>query len=64
MLRFILGTVAALVFSLGAAAAVQPFPSGFRTEEIATDGATIHVRVGGQGPAVTLLHGFGDTGDM
>ena len=29
-----------------------------------TDGATIHVRVGGQGPAVVLLHGFGDTGDM
>ncbi|MDF1792925.1 MAG: alpha/beta hydrolase [Thalassobaculaceae bacterium] len=28
------------------------------------DGQTIHVRVGGQGPAVVLLHGFGDTGDM
>ena len=25
---------------------------------------TIHVRVGGQGPAVVMLHGFGDTGDM
>jgi len=45
-------------------AGVQRFPSGFRTEEIATDGATIHVRVGGQGPAVICLHGFGDTGDM
>jgi pimeloyl-ACP methyl ester carboxylesterase len=43
---------------------VQPFPRGFRTEEIKTDGATIHVRVGGQGPAVLMLHGFGDTGDM
>jgi pimeloyl-ACP methyl ester carboxylesterase len=38
--------------------------SDFRTEEIKTDGATIHVRVGGQGPAVVFLHGFGDTGDM
>jgi predicted nucleic acid-binding protein len=27
-------------------------------------GATIHVRVGGRGPAVVMLHGFGDTGDM
>src|SRR5271154_3829056 len=43
---------------------VQPFPPGFRTEEIKTEGATIHVRVGGQGPAVVMLHGFGDTGDM
>ncbi len=32
--------------------------------EIKTDGATIYVRVGGKGPAVVLLHGFGDTGDM
>ncbi|MBI1330163.1 MAG: alpha/beta fold hydrolase [Alphaproteobacteria bacterium] len=29
-----------------------------------TNGTTIHVRVGGHGPAVLLLHGFGDTGDM
>jgi len=43
---------------------VQPFPSAFRTEQIETDGATIHVRVGGQGPAVVMLHGFADTGDM
>jgi len=43
---------------------VQPFPSGFRIEEIDSDDATIHVRVGGQGPAVIMLHGFGDTGDM
>lgn len=44
--------------------AVQPFPPSFKTQEIATEGATIHVRVGGKGPAVVLLHGFGDTGDM
>ena len=44
--------------------AVEPFPSGFRTQEIKTNGTTLHVRVGGQGPAVVMLHGFGDTGDM
>jgi pimeloyl-ACP methyl ester carboxylesterase len=43
---------------------IQPFPAGFRTDEIKTDGATIHVRLGGQGPAVVMLHGFADTGDM
>jgi pimeloyl-ACP methyl ester carboxylesterase len=40
------------------------FPPGFHTEQINADGATIHVRTGGQGPAVVMLHGFGDTGDM
>jgi pimeloyl-ACP methyl ester carboxylesterase len=43
---------------------LHQFPPGFHIEEIATDGATIHVRAGGQGPAVVALHGFGDTGDM
>jgi pimeloyl-ACP methyl ester carboxylesterase len=46
------------------ASAQSLFPANFRTQEIQADGATIHVRVGGQGPAVVLLHGFGDTGDM
>jgi pimeloyl-ACP methyl ester carboxylesterase len=43
---------------------VQPFPSGMRVEEIDTGGATIHTRVVGKGPAVVMLHGFADTGDM
>jgi pimeloyl-ACP methyl ester carboxylesterase len=43
---------------------VEPFPASFRSQEVAVPGATIHARVGGQGPAVVLLHGFGDTGDM
>jgi pimeloyl-ACP methyl ester carboxylesterase len=46
------------------ASAVEPFPSGFHTREIMTNGTTLHVRIGGQGPAVVMLHGFGDTGDM
>jgi pimeloyl-ACP methyl ester carboxylesterase len=41
-----------------------PFPPDFHTRDIETEGAIIHVRIGGQGPAVVLLHGFGDTGDM
>ena len=43
---------------------VQPFPAGFEIKDIATNGTTLSVRVGGQGPAVVLLHGYGETGDM
>ena len=40
-----------------------PFPDSFRTLDIETNGATIHTRVGGSGPAVVLQHGYGVTGD-
>jgi len=60
----LLAAFAMLTLVLSASAEVQPFPSSFRTEEISTDGATIHVRIGGKGSAVVMLHGFGDTGDM
>jgi pimeloyl-ACP methyl ester carboxylesterase len=40
------------------------FPPDFRTRDVATNGTTIHVRSGGAGPAVVLLHGYGETGDM
>ena len=40
------------------------FPSDFRHDDIAVDGATLHVRSGGHGPTIVMLHGFGDTGDM
>ena len=43
---------------------VLPFPPGFQVQEVPTKGASIHVQVGGHGPAVVMLHGFGDTGDM
>src|SRR5262244_270753 len=62
--RIVLAAVAAFALMGSASAAVRPFPAGFHAQEIKTEGATIHVRVGGSGPAVVLLHGFGDTGDM
>ncbi len=64
MLRFVLGTLGAVALAWPVAAQVQSFPASFRTQDIQTEGATLHVRVGGQGPPVVLLHGFGDTGDM
>ena len=64
MARSLLAACLALALSLPVVAAVKPFPSTFRTQEMQANGTTIHVRVGGKGPAIVLLHGFGDTGDM
>ena len=56
--------IAALFLASPALARVEPFPTGFHSQVIATNGTRLYVRVGGKGPAVILLHGFGDTGDM
>jgi pimeloyl-ACP methyl ester carboxylesterase len=45
-------------------AAVVPYPPSFQTQMVQTNGTSLYVRFGGRGPAVVLLHGFGDTGDM
>ncbi len=50
--------------SVPAATQVPVFPPTFKSQDIAANGTTLHVRVGGKGPAVVLLHGFGETGDM
>jgi pimeloyl-ACP methyl ester carboxylesterase len=63
MRRFAL-VVATLAGTRAAFAQVQPFPREFHTQERSANGTTLHVRVGGTGPAVVLLHGFGETGDM
>jgi len=63
MLRALLGLALSLT-SIPAVAQVAPFPPAFKIQDIATNGTTIHVRVGGKGPAVLLLHGYGETGDM
>jgi pimeloyl-ACP methyl ester carboxylesterase len=53
-----------LIATTPAAAEVKPFPASFHAQQMPVSGGTQYVRVGGQGPAVLLLHGFGDTGDM
>jgi len=40
------------------------YPRDFTTRDISTGPATIHVRTAGAGPAILLLHGYGETGDM
>jgi pimeloyl-ACP methyl ester carboxylesterase len=56
--------LAAPVVSAPASAEVPAFPAVFQVKDIATNGTTLHVRVGGSGPAVVLIHGYGETGDM
>src|SRR6266478_9873514 len=64
MHRFALATLVAVVVAMPALGGVKSFPNSFHSEQIATNGTTLYVRIGGAGPAVVLLHGFGDTGDM
>ncbi|WP_429513067.1 alpha/beta fold hydrolase [Pseudomonas sp. BT76 TE3572] len=64
MIRILLSAFILLALSIPAQAGVTPFPATFRVQDIPVEGVTLHVRVGGKGPAVVLLHGFGDTGDM
>jgi pimeloyl-ACP methyl ester carboxylesterase len=64
MWRWLLGLLVCCALTPTLNAQVPPFPADFHTQEIATEAVTIHVRVGGHGPAAVLIHGFGDTGDM
>jgi pimeloyl-ACP methyl ester carboxylesterase len=54
----------AVALTTSAAAQMRDYPASFRTERISTNGATLSVRIGGKGPAVVLIHGYGESGDM
>ena len=63
MLRSLLASVTSAA-AIPRAAQGLAYPENFSAKDIAVNGTTIHVRVGGHGPAVILLHGYGETGDM
>ncbi len=52
------------LLTITAHATVKPFSPAFKARDMNVPGGTQYVRIGGSGPAVVLLHGFGDTGDM
>jgi pimeloyl-ACP methyl ester carboxylesterase len=62
--KILIGLVLCLAAAPAANARIEAFPSEMRVQRVKTDGATIYVRTGGKGPAVVMLHGFADTGDM
>src|SRR6202048_250978 len=64
MLRYFATALVAVLLSTPLVAAITPFPASFHTQMVPTNGTSLYVRVGGKGPAVVLLHGFGHTGDM
>ena len=45
-------------------AQVTAFAPGFVEHTVRVDGRAVHYRIGGSGPAVLLVHGYGDTGQM
>jgi pimeloyl-ACP methyl ester carboxylesterase len=57
-------SVAAFLAATPARAEIKPWPAGIHGEQMPVSDGTQYVRVGGSGPAVMMLHGFGDTGDM
>jgi pimeloyl-ACP methyl ester carboxylesterase len=64
MIRALLAVIGLLLGASPLAASVEPYPANFHARQIATNGTNLYVRVGGTGPAVVLLHGYGETGDM
>src|SRR5437588_2135334 len=64
MFRYLVTILVVILLSSPLVAGIAPFPASFHTQMLPTNGTSLYVRVGGKGPAVVLLHGFGDTGDM
>ncbi|WP_433983937.1 alpha/beta fold hydrolase [Tunturiibacter empetritectus] len=64
MFRYVATILFGILLSAPLVAEITPFPASFHTQMVPTNGTRLYVRVGGKGPAVVLLHGFGFTGDM
>jgi len=64
MHKYLYCIAALLLIATPAVAEITPYPKTFHDQLIPANGTRIYVRVAGHGPAVVLLHGFGDTGDM
>lgn len=65
----VLAAVTIALITAGSAIAVSaqeatPFAPGFSERTVTITGRPVKYRVGGTGPAVLLVHGYGDTGDM
>jgi len=64
MFKYLVALAATAFLATPTLARIEAFPGAFHSQMVQTNGTSLFVRIGGQGPAVILLHGFGDTGDM
>src|SRR5438445_7206084 len=64
LLRRLVAFAVVVVLPVVVFARVEPFSAAFQTKMVQTNGTSLYVRYAGKGPAVVLLHGFADTGDM
>jgi pimeloyl-ACP methyl ester carboxylesterase len=55
---------AAQVTAPAAATQIEQLPAGFTGKSATVNGVRIHYKIGGQGPAVVLLHGYAETSHM
>jgi len=62
--RWLAAAALATTFATAVQAQSLEYPKAFTVRDVAVNGTTIHVRQAGTGPAVVLLHGYGETGDM
>jgi len=63
-LSLVLTGLASMSLIAPSSAQTLTYPSSFTLRDVAANGTTLHVRSAGTGPAVVLLHGYGETGDM
>ena len=59
-----LALIASLARHCGASAGVKPYPARQDRAGWPPTAQPLFVRIGGHGPGVVLLHGYGETGDM
>lgn len=68
MTRLLAAMLAVLIGTASAASAATgfgtPFVPGFTERTVNVGGRLVHYRIAGSGPAILLLHGYGDTGEM
>src|SRR5258706_13518177 len=64
MFRYVATIIVAILLSSPLVAGITPVSGRFHTQMVPTNRTHLFVRVGGKGPAVVLLHGFGFTGEI
>ena len=63
-MRCLIVTLLALIWMGVASIQIAPLPGELKSNDVPVKDVSIHVRVGGRGPAVVLVHGYGETGDL